>query len=30
MLLKLKITKNRYMNFYIIYLKRNYRSYDDI
>ena len=30
MLLKLKMIKSRYINFYIIYFKRNYRSCDDI
>ena len=29
-LLKLEIIKSRYINFYIIYFKRNYRSCDDI
>ena len=30
MQLKLKMIKNRYINFYIIYFKRNYRNCDDI
>ena len=29
-LLKLKMIKSRYINFYIIYFKRNYRNCDDV